>query len=83
MKEADRLSLVSYDARVYVDFPLTHMTEDNKKSTKATINNMRAGTTTNLCGGLLKGSEYLSNSSFHILFTLGNEQLSDIYNIIY
>ena len=76
MNKADKLSLVSYDANVSVEFPLTCMTEDNKKITKATISNLSAGTTTNLCGGLLKGSEYFSNSSFHTLIP-GNEQLTD------
>ena len=62
MKDADRLSLVSYNANVYMDFHLTPMTQDNKVSTKAAIDNLSPGPGTNLCGGLLKGSEYLSKS---------------------
>ena len=55
MKECDRLSLVSYDTGVYLDFSLTAMTKDNKDKTKTLVSKLHDGTSTNLCGGLVKG----------------------------
>ena len=55
VKECDRLSLVTYDTQVYLDFGLTAMDKTNKERTKHTIQNLRDGSCTNLCGGLMKG----------------------------
>lgn len=55
MKDTDRLSVVTYDSNVKVDFPLTVMTAENKERTKVMVKAIRDGSSTNLCGGLLKG----------------------------
>ena len=60
MKECDRLSLVTYDTGVYLDFPLTAMTKANKDKTKTLVSKLRDGSGTNLCGGLVKGTSLLS-----------------------
>ena len=55
MKECDRLSLVSYDTQVYVDFSLTAMDKASKERTKISVEKLQDGSCTNLCGGLMKG----------------------------
>ena len=55
VKECDRFSLVTYDSNVYLKFGLIKMTPDNKTIATTTIEAMRDGSSTNLCGGLLKG----------------------------
>ena len=55
VKECDRLSLVTYDTNVYLDFSLTSMSTTNKDKTKITISKLREGSSTNLCGGLVRG----------------------------
>ena len=57
VKECDRLSLVSYDTQVYLDFGLTAMNKANKDKTKSLIGKLRDGSRTNLCGGLMKGTQ--------------------------
>ncbi len=56
VKETDRLSVVTYDAYIYVNFDLMLMNKANKKEAKALVDSIRSGTQTNLCGGLLKGT---------------------------
>ena len=55
VKECDRLSLVTYDTQVYLDFGLTAMNRANKDRTKAVIGKLCESSCTNLCGGLMKG----------------------------
>lgn len=55
LTDKDRLALVTYDTNVYVDFGLMNMTKDNKKAASSKIQNIRDGSSTNLCGGLLRG----------------------------
>ena len=55
MKDCDRLSVVTYDTNVTLDFPLTCMNAANKERTKQAVKAIRDGSSTNLCGGLLKG----------------------------
>ena len=55
VKECDRLSVVTYDTNVRLDFPLTRMNGDNKEKTKALVRAIIQGSSTNLCGGLIKG----------------------------
>ena len=55
MKECDRFSLVTYDSNVELRFGLIKMTTDNKARATTTVEAMKAGSSTNLCGGLLKG----------------------------
>jgi Mg-chelatase subunit ChlD len=60
LKECDRLSLVTYDTQVYVDFGLTAMDRSSKDRTKAMISKLEQGSCTNLCGGLVKGMEQIA-----------------------
>ena len=55
VKECDRLSLVTYDTQVYLDFGLTAMDKLSKERTKALVSKLEPGSSTNLCGGLVKG----------------------------
>ena len=63
MKECDRLSVVTYDSNVKLDFPLTRMNSDNKEKTKMAVKAIRDGSSTNLCGGLMKGKENYCTAS--------------------
>ena len=56
VKECDRFSLVTYDERAYVKFGLLNMTTKNKNTSNEIIKDIRTGTSTNLCAGLLKGA---------------------------
>ena len=49
------MSLVLYGTKVKLTFGLMRMTEKNRKSAKAHVSSIGVGTSTNLCGGLLKG----------------------------
>jgi len=51
----DRLSVVTYDSHVYVDFTLRNMNKDNKDFALKKIREIREGSSTNLSGGLIKG----------------------------
>ena len=55
VKECDRLSLVTYDTGVTLEFGLTSMTKANKDKTKLLVQSIRDGSCTNLCGGLMEG----------------------------
>ena len=55
MKECDRLSLVTYDTSVTLEFGLTSITKANKDQTKLLIRSIKDGSDTNLCGGLMEG----------------------------
>lgn len=66
MKECDRLSLVTYDTNVYLNFPLTAMNRANKDKTKTAINELREGSCTNLCGGLIKGMYSVKQKVIHL-----------------
>lgn len=59
LKAEDRLSLVSYDTNVRVDFPLTKMDTENKTTALSAITSLKAGSSTNLSGGLFAGLEQL------------------------
>ena len=60
VKECDRISLVLYDTTVKLEFGLTKMTEENKEMVKSCVSAIRDGTSTNLCGGLMKGKPCIS-----------------------
>ena len=55
LNENDRLSLITYDSDVYVDFHLMKMTKENKMYALRKIHKIKDGSSTNLCGGLLRG----------------------------
>lgn len=58
VKEGDRMSLVTYDSYVNLVFGLTKMDKVNKEKAKSFVEAIRDGSSTNLCGGLLKGKHY-------------------------
>eukprot|EP00795_Rhopilema_esculentum_P005872 gene5872-11198_t len=60
LKSDDRLSIVTYDTNVTLDFKLMKMTKDNKTSCLEKIRNISSGNSTNLSGGLLKGLEQMA-----------------------
>ena len=53
--ERDRLSVITYDTCVAVDFELLPMDKNNKKYAKKKIKSIHSGSSTNLSGGLLQG----------------------------
>ncbi len=55
VKESDRLSVITYDTHVYVDFGLITMNKENKAKCSQKVQSIRDGSSTNLSGGLLKG----------------------------
>ena len=60
---ADRLSIVTYDAEVECPMPLTRMDQSGKTLAAKVITTIRAGTTTNLSGGLMRGIEELTTTT--------------------
>ena len=65
VKDTDRLSVVTYDTNVKVDFGLTTMNQENKDRSKVTVKAIRDGSSTNLCGGLLKGMKIKQINDCH------------------
>merc|ERR1719335_1573605 len=59
LKSTDRLSLVSYDTDVRSDFGLTLMNDAGKKIATAALDKLRAGSMTNLSGGLMQSVKNL------------------------
>ncbi len=47
--------MVYHELQVVVDYPLKHMSRDNKEAAEKAINRIRSGGGTNLSGGLFKG----------------------------
>ena len=78
MKECDRLSVVTYDTKVRLDFGLMHMDEANKEKTKAMVKDIRDGSSTNLCGGLIKGTVLHACTTFRVVTTTQTSQVKDI-----
>ena len=61
MKDDDRLSVVTYDTNVHLDFGLMKMTKENKENCLTKIRNITDGSRTNLSGGLLKGLDQIGS----------------------
>lgn len=57
----DRLSLVTYDTNVYLNFQLKAMNKENKEAALQSIKALKTGSSTNLCGGLMKGLVQIVN----------------------
>mmetsp|Transcript_67647 Transcript_67647/g.174284 ORF Transcript_67647/g.174284 Transcript_67647/m.174284 type:complete len:633 (+) Transcript_67647:74-1972(+) len=55
LSEQDALSIVEYDTQVSVAAPLTFCNATGRARLEASLKRLRAGTQTNLSGGLLKG----------------------------
>lgn len=63
LSERDALGLVEYDTEVSVAAPLTFCTTEGRARLEAALNRLRAGSTTNLSGGLLRGIELHSEGT--------------------
>lgn len=61
LKELDKISLVSFDSNVTLDLKLTEMTSQGKKKALASIEKLRAGTCTNLSGGLFEAYDIIKH----------------------
>ena len=61
MRDDDRLSVVTYDTHVAVDFGLMRMTKKNKEQCLTKIRKIASGSSTNLSGGLLKGLDQVAS----------------------
>jgi len=55
----DRVALVTFDSRVSTVMQFCNLDEQNKTKAYDIIANLRAGTSTNLCGGVVEGVEQL------------------------
>ena len=83
MKDCDRLSLVTYDTNVRVQFGLTKMDDEQKEKTKTAVKALQSGSSTNLSGGLFEGMQTIvcyNGSSSYKGVTL--EQLTTEYTQI-
>ena len=70
VKECDRISLVTYDAKVNLEFELLKMDTVNRERAKSFVKKIRDGSSTNLCGGLIKGT-YLYVCMYVIIASMG------------
>lgn len=59
----DRLSIVSYDTNVRTDMRLTLMDNKGTQSTEGILKRIRAGSATNLSGGLLAGVQEIQSET--------------------
>eukprot|EP00730_Choanoeca_flexa_P008483 TRINITY_DN12495_c0_g1_i10.p1 TRINITY_DN12495_c0_g1~~TRINITY_DN12495_c0_g1_i10.p1 ORF type:complete len:469 (+),score=140.40 TRINITY_DN12495_c0_g1_i10:72-1478(+) len=59
LKDTDRFGLVTFDTNVYTNFELTRMDQAGKAKASAIVAKLRAGSCTNLSGGLFKGIEMM------------------------
>ncbi|DBA99975.1 TPA: hypothetical protein ACH3X1_013847 [Trebouxia sp. C0004] len=55
MSAEDRLSIVTFESEVRVDYPLQHMSPSSKDAAQKAISRITVGGGTNLSGGLFKG----------------------------
>ena len=53
------MSLVTYDSYVQLVFALMKMDKANKERSKAFVQSIVDGSSTNLCGGLIKGTYFV------------------------
>lgn len=61
LRSSDRLGLVVYDTDVLVKFDMTAMDAAGKQKTSAVVESLKAGTSTNLSGGLLQAMNLMNN----------------------
>lgn len=72
----DRIAFVTFDSRVKVLMNFCSMDQTNKERALDLITKLKAGTSTNLCGGIVEGVEQLLNNRVNeiaavLLFTDG------------
>jgi len=63
LRSTDRVALVTFDARVNVDLPLTAMDSAGKSKAEDVVKTIRPGSTTNLSGGALKAIDIFASDS--------------------
>lgn len=63
LKEADRISLVSFDREVKLELPLSPMDGSGRRRAEDVIKSLHPGSTTNLSGGALKAIDILDASA--------------------
>eukprot|EP01080_Neovahlkampfia_damariscottae_P011042 gene11042-3748_t len=77
LKSDDRLGIITFDAKVNVDFSLSEMDKQGKENAIKAIEKIKSGSTTNLSGGLFEALDILesrkesSDVSSILLFTDG------------
>jgi Ca-activated chloride channel family protein len=59
----DKLSITTFDTDVKQIFQLSEMTSQNKQNVEAVIKNVKAGSSTNLSGGLMDAIGVLKQSN--------------------
>merc|ERR1719433_1796986 len=72
----DRVAIVTFDSRVSTVMQFCNLDETNKQKAFDIVSNLRAGTSTDLCGGVCQGVEQLLNNRVNdvasiLLFTDG------------
>jgi len=85
----DRVALVTFDSRVSTVMQFHNLNEQNKTKAYDIISNLRAGTSTNLCGGVVEGVEQLLTNRVNdvasiLLFTDGQANVGhrDTHSIV-
>ncbi|KAL9647647.1 hypothetical protein ABK040_015137 [Willaertia magna] len=90
LKDNDRIALVEFDSNVSTSLQLVNMNEQGKKQAKKSIEAIRAGSCTNLSGGLFAGLDIIANRqkpneiTSVLLFTdgLANEGITTTTEIV-
>ena len=57
----DIFSLITFDDKINIDYPLNNMKEENKLKINTIIKELKVGNTTNLSGGLFKAVEQIND----------------------
>lgn len=76
VQRGDRVAFVTFDSRVKVLMNFCEMNQTNKEKALDLITKLKAGSSTNLCGGIVEGVEQLMNNRVNeiaavLLFTDG------------
>ena len=91
LQSRDRFAIVAYDERVEEVVPLSHVEAANHLTSRAKIDQIQAGSSTNLSGGLIKGMNIMNERELKkadvasiLLFTDGmaNSGITDTRSII-
>jgi len=89
LADNDRLAFVTFDSNVKTVLPFTVMNEAGKDKARKLVGNLKDGSSTNLCGGLVTGMKLLQQDGVNevnavLLFTDGeaNVGISDSAGIL-
>lgn len=66
LKPSDRMAIVGFDSNVHKDLKLTLLNKEGKKAAQTVISKLRAGTSTNLSGGLFEAFDVVKNRSAYV-----------------